>query len=267
MCNICGIENKEKPLNLFTDEEIENFILAVYYGVVSVKNLDPGVFLKVARKLSSGVFEGFGKTLFEVHYGTEDWLMLRALQENVYVFSAAKQYQQIRQTSALLYSGTKINSFGEFKKAAKDIFEEFNENYLRTEYNSAIAQANTASEWQRIVAQQEQFPMLTYHTVGDDRVRPTHAALDHISRPVNDNFWDSYMPPNGWNCRCTVIQDDEAKKTSLKGFVKPDDVPDIFMFNAGKAKIIFSPKHPYFDIAPRDKAWAKENFGMPKNGF
>ena len=265
MCGFCDVENKEKPLDLFTDEEIENYILAVYYGIISVSNLDLSAFLKVARKLLEGVQKGYKKTLFDLSYGTEDYLMLKALQENVYIFSAAKQYQQIREMSALLTTKGKINSFGEFKKLSKTIFEDYNQNYLRAEYNSAIAQARTASQWQEIIKQEGQFPMLTYHTVGDARVRPTHAALDNISRPVGDKFWDSYMPPNGWNCRCTVIQDDEAIKTSLRGFKQPNDVPDIFMFNAGKQRIVFSPKHPYFDVADRDKSFAKTNFGMPIN--
>ena len=42
-------------------------------------------------------------------------------------------------------------------------------------------------------------------------------------------------------------------------------MPDIFMFNAGKQRIVFSPKHPYFDVADRDKGFAKTNFGMPIN--
>lgn len=43
-----------------------------------------------------------------------------------------------------------------------------------------------------------------YVTVGDDRVRPTHAALDGMKLPKGDPFWQTFWPPNGWNCRCTV---------------------------------------------------------------
>jgi SPP1 gp7 family putative phage head morphogenesis protein len=264
MCGICDVENKYKePLSLFTDEEIENIILAIYFGIINVRNLDVGTYRKVARKLSEGVFKGFGKTLFDVQYESADWLMIKALETNVYIFSGVKQYQQVRAMSALLVGEGRVRSFNEFKKPARDIFNEYNENYLHAEYNSAIAQARTASQWQEIIAQSQTFPMLTYHTVGDARVRPTHAALDDIARPVGDKFWDSYMPPNGWNCRCTVLQDEDAVKTSLRGFRQPNDVPDIFMFNAGKEKIVFSPKHPYFDVAKRDKNWAQRNFGLP----
>jgi SPP1 gp7 family putative phage head morphogenesis protein len=44
-----------------------------------------------------------------------------------------------------------------------------------------------------------------YATVGDDRVRPSHAELEGVTLPKDDPFWQRFWPPNGYNCRCTVI--------------------------------------------------------------
>lgn len=44
-----------------------------------------------------------------------------------------------------------------------------------------------------------------YVTVGDDRVRPTHAALDGTRLPKDDPAWRRITPPNGWACRCTRV--------------------------------------------------------------
>ena len=44
-----------------------------------------------------------------------------------------------------------------------------------------------------------------YVTTGDDRVRPTHAALEGVTLPKDDKFWELFYPPNGWNCRCQAI--------------------------------------------------------------
>lgn len=266
MCSVCEVHNKydDKPIHLFTQEEIDMIILAIYAGTISTHNLDVTTYLKTARKLSEGVFDGYGKDLNDVVYASEDYYMLKALRDNVYVFSGAKTYQQTREISNLLIKNkAEVRLFADFKKEATKIFVNYNENYLRAEYNSAIAQARTASQWQEIQREVEFLPMLTYKTVGDGRVRPTHEALNNIARPVNDKFWDIYMPPNGWNCRCTVLQDSEAKKTSLKDFKAPNDVPDIFKFNAGKKRIVFSPKHPYFDVAPQDRGFARQNFNLP----
>lgn len=84
-----------------------------------------------------------------------------------------------------------------------------------------------------------------YATAGDDRVRPEHAILDGVRRPKDDAFWSVNMPPNGYNCRCTVIEifneEDLAVATDLPETSIDDDtgeeiVPgadDGFKFNPG----------------------------------
>ena len=37
-------------------------------------------------------------------------------------------------------------------------------------------------------------------------MRASHAKLNKIILPVEHSFWDTYMPPNDWNCRCNVRQ-------------------------------------------------------------
>jgi uncharacterized protein with gpF-like domain len=88
--------------------------------------------------------------------------------------------------------------------------------------------------------------------------------LNNISRPVNDKFWDYAYPPNSWNCRCTVLQSDSSIKSSLKGVDILKDIPPEFRMNAGKDKIVFSDKHPYFVVDKRDKNLLDNNFYLPK---
>ena len=105
--------------------------------------------------------------------------------------------------------------------------------------------------------------MLTYQTVGDMRVRPTHVTLDNITRPVGDKFWNTYYPPNGWNCRCYVDQNDEETVTDLTNFKAPEDVPELFQTNFGKNAIVFKEDHPYFTVPKEDKDLALVNFNLP----
>jgi SPP1 gp7 family putative phage head morphogenesis protein len=268
MCGFCDVDNKKKKLNLFTDDDYSRIIEGIYTGIITLRTLDYFTYDLIARELTKGVYEGFGKSIETTLFETPDYHMLNDLRKNVYIFSGAKTYQQTRAVSALLTEKDKIKSYGDYKKQAKEILTEYNENYLYAEYNSAIAQARSASQWMQIEKDKDVLPMLTYKTVGDSRVRPEHAMLNNISRPVTDRFWDRYYPPNGWNCRCDVLQSDDAVKTDLKGFKKPNTVPDIFLFNAGKQRIVFSKKHPYFDVADRDRDFAKLNFNLPiPNGF
>jgi SPP1 gp7 family putative phage head morphogenesis protein len=44
-----------------------------------------------------------------------------------------------------------------------------------------------------------------YRAVGDDRTRPSHAALNGVVREKSDPFWLKYTPPWDHNCRCDRI--------------------------------------------------------------
>ena len=260
MCKFCDIVNSLP--DLFSEQEMDRYIAAIFAGTINIRNLDRVTYLKVADRLKQGVYSGYGKSIDSVLYLSEDYKMLYALRDNVYIFSAAKEYQSVRHMSSLLTDNGKIVPFNEFKKQASKVYEDYNKAYLNAEYNSAIAQSRTASQWLDIEAQKGLFPYLQYQTAGDGRVRPEHAALNGIIKKVGDPFWDKYMPPNGWNCRCDVIQIDEGKVTDTTNLVV-ENVPDIFKFNAGKERIVFSKEHPYYDVAPKDKAFAKTNFGLP----
>lgn len=77
---------------------------------------------------------------------------------------------------------------------------------LNTIFRSNLQSAYSVGRWERIVENAEDAPWLMYDAVDDFRTRPEHAKLDSIILPVSDPFWRAFMPPNGYNCRCGVIQ-------------------------------------------------------------
>lgn len=67
---------------------------------------------------------------------------------------------------------------------------------------------------------------------------------------MDDDFWNTYYPPNGYNCRCTVVQTSE--RTTRLGMDKPLPIPKLFEVNLAKKKHMFPPNHPYFErMQPR----------------
>ncbi len=80
---------------------------------------------------------------------------------------------------------------------------------LRNIYRQNIFEAYSAGRWQQMQLTKTARPYLMYLTMEDDLVRPEHAALDRIVKPMDDPFWDSYYPPWDWNCRCLVVSMDE----------------------------------------------------------
>lgn len=44
-----------------------------------------------------------------------------------------------------------------------------------------------------------------YSAILDSHVRPNHARCDGRIYPINNPVWNIITPPNGYNCRCTII--------------------------------------------------------------
>lgn len=86
-------------------------------------------------------------------------------------------------------------------------------------FDTNMRSAHMAGRWAQIQAGKDRRPFLQYRTAGDARVRPQHRQWNGLIYPVDDLFWTTHYPPNGWGCRCTVRAysqaDLEAKKLSV----------------------------------------------------
>ena len=65
--------------------------------------------------------------------------------------------------------------------------------------------AYSAARYQRLRDNVDNRPYWQYSAVGDARTRPAHLALSGKIYRYDDPFWTTFYPPNGFNCRCTVI--------------------------------------------------------------
>ncbi|GAB1661744.1 phage minor head protein [Mannheimia haemolytica] len=76
---------------------------------------------------------------------------------------------------------------------------------LNTIYRTNMQQAYSAARYQRYMDNVDNRPYWQYSAVGDQRTRPAHQALQGKIYRYDDPFWATFYPPNGFNCRCTVI--------------------------------------------------------------
>jgi SPP1 gp7 family putative phage head morphogenesis protein len=183
----------------------------------------------------------------------KDTAMMFNMRRNVFHFSGAKNWQQLQEMSRLIKDiQGNARPFNEFLKDVKTIDKTYNATYLKAEYGLATRSAKNAAKWSRFQSEKELFPNLRYEAVGDARTRPEHAALDGIVKPIDHPFWKKYFPPNGWNCRCTVQQEDiDTPVTPNNETPIPENVPPVMQGNAGIDGVIFSNKHPYFETIPK----------------
>jgi SPP1 gp7 family putative phage head morphogenesis protein len=204
------------------------------------------------EKLTQGIDKSFAT---EYKDDTEKDLHAQ-LKSNAAVFAAFKNHaQNVELMAALSDADGNLRSFAEFKKQAMGILTNYNVNYLKTEYQTAVASAQMAVQWQDFERTKEDFPYLRYVTVGDERVRKSHQLLDGVTLPIDHEFWDNWYPPNNWNCRCDVQQVGGNSRLKEAEAV-PTDAPKTFQNNAGKSKMIFTENHPYFEGLSDDE---KEN--------
>lgn len=99
-----------------------------------------------------------------------------------------------------------------FKKIAKFRLEVVFRNNLMNTYNQ-----NTRLQ---AIKNKDVTPYLLYDATLDGKTRPGHAKLDGIIRPADDPIWDTITPPQGHNCRCTIIpitKEDAAFERSAIG--------------------------------------------------
>lgn len=89
---------------------------------------------------------------------------------------------------------------------------------LETIFRTNMMSAYAAGSWRQIMDQAEDAPYLLYDAIDDGRTRAEHRAWNNTVLPASDKFWNTHYPPNGYNCRCSVIQldDGDLERLSLK---------------------------------------------------
>ena len=180
-------------------------------------------------------------------------VMRRRLQRSNYIFSGMKTFHELNEAfpSIIDEDGNK-KPFERFLNDVRAIDHTYNENYLRAEYNFVTASAEMAAKWEQFMEDGDRYN-LQYRTQKDDRVRPEHAVLDRVTLPPSDPFWEEFYPPNGWNCRCNVVQvrkskypaTDHDEAMRLGNAALQRDAKGIFHFNPGIERKTFPDYNPY----------------------
>ncbi len=198
--------------------------------------------------------------------------MQRSLRKNVHIFSGLKTYHELKEVGALLMDGDKVKPFNKFWQDVQKIHKSYNKNYLQAEYVFATQSAQMASKWVEFEEDGDRYN-LQYRTAMDEHVRESHQPLHNTTLPRSNLFWKNYFPPNGWRCRCTVVQvrktkypESNSDEARLAGAEATSRRNELFRFNPGIERRVFPDKHPYF---PKNGCAGcdlnKLSFKMPDN--
>ncbi len=236
-------------------KELAAMVRAVYSNKGVLNSPHMPTTTAIYRLLLKAVNDNFTSNIkagSNVDFETLDSEMLKKLSANVWHFSVAKNYQQLVSLSkALIDNDGKLRTWNQFKEAAKAVNDQYIAQWLKAEYELAVAGSQMASKWVNITGNAKELPLLRYSTANDARVRTSHQALEGVVRPVSDEFWNTYYPPNGWGCRCDVEQLAFGQATPSASIVTPTDVPRMFQTNLAKEGLIFPASHAYYVNVPQ----------------
>jgi SPP1 gp7 family putative phage head morphogenesis protein len=246
----CGCESCQSLIPEITaldfsvyDNLIDKIAQDLHDGKIQPSDLNQELIDQTYKDLAEGAAAGIGKSWTTQYKKDGEDSIVTELKKNLYTFASAKNFAQLETLNKMLYyQDGKLRPFNEFSQLAKGLNRQYNKHWLQAEHQTAKAAAQMAIKWQRFQRNKDLFPNLQYRTVGDAKVREAHAVLNGIIRPIDDPFWSTHYPPNGWRCRCDVVAT-AADKTAEKVSLQPTEE---FVGNVGRDEVIFSTKHKYF---------------------
>lgn len=208
-----------------------------------------------------------GRNFFKVDYSAKDLQALQNFKVEAFTVAGVNSYrlnEDIKQLAVDVWQNKEQN-LALFEKLAREKMLEYLPvdnlppgNQLKANWNTGLAGAYNGAEFIRLQdpALQKVYPGYKYMTRNDSRVRAEHAELHGKIFRADDKIWLIIYPPNGWNCRCFVIQldynefgtlraDDENNMTSItderrKELVNNAGIDSDFARNPGAVKSIWS---------------------------
>jgi len=145
------------------------------------------------------------------------------------VYERAQQSLERRLEQAVLEALRSCAHVRDGKRMIQDAFKSAGyvpgaDHTLEAIYRTQVQAAYSAGRWNKLESPEVQEILwgFEYATAGDDRVRPDHARMDGVKRPKNDPIWNVWTPPNGWNCRCLLLEIYGSDTATKVPAVKPD---------------------------------------------
>jgi Phage Mu protein F like protein len=99
---------------------------------------------------------------------------------------------------------------------------------LRIIFDANIRTANAAGFWERIQRSKDILPYLMYMETTSREARAEHLAWasQPVILPVDHPWWQTHFPPNGWQCKCWVLQIDEEDALAA-GYTPETQAPEL----------------------------------------
>lgn len=125
---------------------------------------------------------------------------------------------------------------------------------LQLIFNANMRVSYATGHWSAFERNKRLRPWLRYVCILDDRTRPEHRKRHNLCLPVDHPYWDTWAPPCGWNCRCTLQslsdRDVDRMRDQLNFTPPPDDLIPFTNRRTGEIRLIPRGIDPGWDHNP-----------------
>lgn len=107
-------------------------------------------------------------------------------------------------------------------------------------------------KWEQFQRNAEKRPFLMYDAINDSRVRPSHLSMDGTIRRMDDPFWKSHSPPNGYRSILPWQRVSGHTVIALKAFYSG---PAVEIVTRNGARMALTAQHPVLT----DNGWVQSD--------
>lgn len=184
---------------------------------------------------------------------------MESLKNSTAAFAARKTQHQIRAlNSALFDEKGNLKNWSQFKQDVAGTVKNYNQTWLRTEYDMAVRRARIASIW-RDAEDNELYTNMrwTPSLASPENRRKEHIPYYNRVFRRDDAVWAS-GPGTLWGCKCGIEPTDD--EPNEQGGKLPKAKPDAGIDNnPGESGEIFTQTHPYYKgLTKQETAAAKQ---------
>lgn len=206
----------------------------------TTSEIEPNLFRGTADALYKAVDKGLG--IVDMPHPDAD--MALELKNSAGLFAAFKSHRQQNDLAkAMLQPDGTLKSFADFKKDTAAITAAYNQDWLATEYNTAVLRSRQAANFRKFERDADLYPNLEWLRSTSLDKREGHRPFYGKVWPIKDPHWDSHYPGSLWNCKCGITNT-RAKPT---GDISTDDLPEPVpgLDKNPATGELFTASHPY----------------------
>lgn len=245
----------------FDDTALKKALKRIYEKDFNpMTEIEENLFNATWETMNKAVDKGFGAR----QENDPDFDFYNALKNDASVFAAFKTHRwQNDIVRQLLDEKGNLKSFEEFKRDTEQFVNpQHKDQWLKTEYDTAILRARQAAEWKQFEREKDILPNLKW--IPSTSVHPgvDHQKFWGTILPIDHPFWSVHRPGDRWNCKCGLSSTDETPTAegNIPSGGKDDKPADGLEGNPGKTGELFSKSHPYVTGAYKGAKEAVEKF-------